>query len=37
MPVDTRNTQYSFPDLPSDTDMEEEELLLALPAPKAET
>jgi hypothetical protein len=37
MTVDTRNTQYSLPDLPSDTDMDEEELLLALPAPKEET
>ncbi len=37
MPVDTRNTQYSLPDLPCDTEMEEEELPLALPAPKEET
>ena len=37
MPVDTRNTQYSLPDLTCDTEMEEEEIPLALPAPKEET
>jgi hypothetical protein len=37
MPVDTRNTQYSLPDLPCDTDMEDEELPLALPAIHEET
>ena len=33
MPVDTRRTQYSIPDLPDDTDMDESPKALALPAP----